>query len=319
MKKLYICLLLFILFENPLFAQYENLLEDGRRWVTSIMTVDDDEEMVKWIVYDEGYSAIRNMIINGATVINDITYKKLYASKLLYDNDWTIINKLEALIRYKNGKYLYRFLNKENITWYKTEFPNNFDGDDYILFDENYAIGDTTNIGYEVITEINDTLDYNYSNNKLKYWKIKTFNNDLDYSIFFDNIKWIQGVGFPTTIIPHKNYDYDCRCEDVLLFCIASNGDTIYRNKKFWHPEATNISMISSVNLSFKQKYDKFIVTLSTDVSIWSAALYNSNGIKVTHKSGSGNEIILPTTSKGTHILAIKADGKLIKKKVLVK
>ncbi len=51
----------------------------------------------------------------------------------------------------------------------------------------------------------------------------------------------------------------------------------------------------------------------------WSATLYNSNGVTVAQQQGNGSEIFLPTDSKGTHILVVKAGGKVVKKKVLLR
>ena len=51
----------------------------------------------------------------------------------------------------------------------------------------------------------------------------------------------------------------------------------------------------------------------------WSATLYNSNGVTVAQQQGTGSEIFLPTDSKGTHILVVKAGGKVVKKKVLLR
>ena len=51
----------------------------------------------------------------------------------------------------------------------------------------------------------------------------------------------------------------------------------------------------------------------------WSATIYNSNGVTVAQQQGTGSEIFLPTDSKGTHILVVKAGGKVVKKKVLLR
>ena len=311
MKKIIFTILLSVLALTS-FAQRDNLLEDGRRWVTfgwSFGDYDDDSEWVKMYLEDLGGYEACNLTIMGDTLINDILYKKLYVADLYYYNDWNALGKLEAFIRYDNGKYLYRFLK----------------GKVQILFDENSVVGDIIPPGLEVVSSVNDTVYPCYSDYSLKYWKVKDANNGpnyYDYFRYFDDIKWIQGVGYPTTLIPYVGREYDCLCGDVLLFCIAADGDTIYRNKRYWYPEFTFITTIRKIfpdEVSFTQQGNECIVTLPADVAAWEATLSNSVGVTVARRSGEGSEVILPATSKGTHILVIKADGRVVKKKVYIK
>ena len=60
-------------------------------------------------------------------------------------------------------------------------------------------------------------------------------------------------------------------------------------------------------------------VSISVDVPQWSATLYNSNGICVAQKTGEGSEIFLSADSEGTHILVVKAGGRVVKKKIAIK
>ena len=60
------------------------------------------------------------------------------------------------------------------------------------------------------------------------------------------------------------------------------------------------------------------MVTLPCDAA-WSVTLSNSAGVTVARFSGEGSEIILPATSKGTHILVVNAGGRVVKKKVFIK
>ena len=71
--------------------------------------------------------------------------------------------------------------------------------------------------------------------------------------------------------------------------------------------------------VSFSQHGGRCIITLPYDAAAWSATLYNSAGATVARRSGEGSEIILPATSKGTHILVVNADGRVVKKKVFIK
>ena len=327
MRKIIFTILLLVLALTT-FAQRDKLLEDGRRWVTfrwSFSDYSDSDDYIKWYISEDGGYYARNLTIMGDTLINDTIYKKLYSANLYYYNDWNAVGKLEAFIRYENGKYLYRFLNDKVRDKYKKEYPYDFIGNEHLLFDENRVEGDIIPSGLEVVSAVNDTVYPRYSDYSLKYWKVKDANNGpnyYDYFRYFDDIKWIQGVGYPTTLIPYVGREYDCLCGDVLLFCVAANGDTIYRNKRYWYPELTFITTIRKIfpdEVSFTQQGSECVVTLPADVAAWEATLSNSVGVTVARCSGEGSEVILPATSKGTHILVIKADGRVVKKKVFIK
>ena len=80
----------------------------------------------------------------------------------------------------------------------------------------------------------------------------------------------------------------------------------------------TGIRNINAEDITIAQANGECIVTLPT-VAKWSAVLYNSNGIAVARKAGEGSEIILPTESKGVHVLTLNIDGKEYTKKVVIR
>jgi hypothetical protein len=61
------------------------------------------------------------------------------------------------------------------------------------------------------------------------------------------------------------------------------------------------------------------LVNLGANIPQWSATLYNSNGVCVAQREGEGSEMFLSTDSKGTHILVVKAGGRVIEKKIALK
>ena len=77
----------------------------------------------------------------------------------------------------------------------------------------------------------------------------------------------------------------------------------------------TGVNGISEENVTVVQRGGECVVTLPY-ASAWSATLYNSMGAAVARRSGEGSEIILPATSKGTHILVLNVGGRVVKKKV---
>ena len=148
---------------------------------------------------------------------------------------------------------------------------------------------------------------WNYEkSNELKLWYCE-----------LGTLEWKELISIPCendAISDVLNSTFQYIYTDFGKLYMVKNGEIFME-----YPVTTDIPIIQMIENSIKSIKGNVIIDLPTEIINWSAALYNSSGIKVAHKSGSGNEIILPTTSKGTHILAIKADGKLIKKKVLVK
>ena len=72
-------------------------------------------------------------------------------------------------------------------------------------------------------------------------------------------------------------------------------------------------------NISLTNSDSDLLVNIGTDIPQWSATLYNSNGVCVAQKEGTGSEMFLSTDSKGTHILVVKAGGRVVKKKIALK
>ena len=81
----------------------------------------------------------------------------------------------------------------------------------------------------------------------------------------------------------------------------------------------TVISGIAVENISITPTDGGCLVTLGSDAVEWTATLYNSNGVTVAQQQGNGNEAFLSTDSKGTHILVVKAGGRVVKKKIMLR
>ena len=77
-------------------------------------------------------------------------------------------------------------------------------------------------------------------------------------------------------------------------------------------------SFVRSVEKSIAINMIECVITLPCS-DAWSATLYNSVGVVVARRSGESSEIVLPATSKGTHILVLNVGGRMVKKKVFVK
>ena len=104
----------------------------------------------------------------------------------------------------------------------------------------------------------------------------------------------------------------------MLIYCINPAGDTIYRNTEYMN-YMTSITPLPEIKMSLTPSSDGLWVNLGANIPQWNAALYNSNGVCVAQREGEGSEMFLSTDSKGTHILVVKAGGRVIKKKIALK
>lgn len=178
---------------------------------------------------------------------------------------------------------------------------------DTLVFDESWNVGDTTIMSNgEYKTRYFYEVDSISEQQGRKCWWIF-------------GIGWLQGIGFMDLTPFYIEFDLKGGVSLDLICCIDPGNDTLYVNRDLLPLLQTGIKDISADNVSFSQQGERCIVTLPYDASAWSATLYNSVGVTVARRSGEGSEIILPATSKGTHILVVNADGRVVKKKVYIK
>ena len=188
-----------------------------------------------------------------------------------------------------------------------------------LIFDESWEVGDTTTWIHEDVFDIDSmkvvdkyetVVAVGYLNG-LKYW-------DLD--LYGWKCRWLQGVGY---IEGGRGPFEECNWRmgapsKMLICCVEANGDTLYVDRDNLHLIQTGISSLTSDNLTINPTAGGLSVDLGATTD-WLATIYNSNGVTVAQQQGNGSEIFLPTDSKGTHILVVKAGGKVVKKKVLLR
>ena len=314
MKKIIFTILLFVLALTS-FAQKDNLYVNGKKWVTALFMFNNDNSAEVYI------PVLNTYVISGDSVIGDNRYKKL----ICYHWEW--IDELQMgmcdyngtdFLRYADGRYL-QYVGPNSHT-----LEEGYSGNDIILFDENLKAGDAWLRDFNrKIGCIADTMFDSSADKVRKYWKLQPRNNSYWLYNIVDNVVWIDGIGTLNEPVSKYVNTEDCMCSHLLLYCINPDGDTIYRNQKyidlFESYFKTDIRKISASEISFTQQGSECIVTLPADVAAWEAALSNSVGVTVARRSGEGSEIILPATSKGTHILVVKAGGRVMKKKVFIK
>ncbi len=207
-------------------------------------------------------------------------------------------------------------------------YTRTFHGRDALVFDESWEVGDTTTWYGNWGTNIENMEPYAVYEtvagigyiNGLKYW-------NLDHDGF--EITFLEGVGYINSGRAIFSYCFETQEPEEglmtgqasyeLICCIDPGNDTLFVNRDLLYMLETGVDKISASEISFTQQGNECIVTLPADVAAWEATLSNSVGVTVARRSSEGSEITLPATSKGTHILVIKADGRVVKKKVFIK
>ena len=304
MKKLFLVLTLSLLALTS-FSQTGSMYTDGKRWMVGYFDFQDDEAPTVEKKYCFTY------IVNGDTLINGNVYKKIYYSYTTSQGTSDVSRRPVYFVRVENGKHLYyRPTDKLYFGGYFKE--EEFIGDDYIFFDENEQTDKY---------EIGDTIFENADGKKRKYYKYRPYVS-VDYRFVYavNYVAWVDGIGSLSQPYPYHIDEVDCPCYNMVLYCVEGTGDTIYRNQKFIDLISpylkTSISEITAKNVSITPTDGGCLVTLGSDAVEWTATLYNSNGVTVAQQQSNGNEIFLSTDSKGTHILVVKAGGRVVKKKI---
>ena len=307
MKKVFLAITLFLLAISS-FSQTDSMYTDGKKWMVGDFIFENEDAPT---VIGEYYLTYT---INGDTLINGNIYKKMYYSYTTSEGTFDVNYHPIYLVRVENGKHLYhRPKDKLNGGWWYDE--EDFIGDDYIFFDEN----EQTNK-----FEIRDTIFENTDAKKRKYFKYRPYVS-VDYRFVYalNYVAWVEGIGSLSQPYPYHINAVDCPCYNMVLCCVESTGDTIYKNQKFidlLEPYLkTDISKITADEITITPSNGGCLVTLGSDAVEWTATLYNSNGVTVAQQQCSGSEAFLSTDSKGTHILVMKAGGRVVKKKIVLR
>ncbi len=248
----------------------------------------------KWVMREytvnpyDSLEEILTCVVNGDTTLAGKRYKKVN-----FQRNGT--GDISLLIRQVGSKIYQRYGN------YGKWNP------DTLVFDENWIIGDKTTLPIQIQDNIYAEIIEVGELQGRKYWNVNGW------------YTWLQGVGYIKSRMffdAHKPLSgsklYDLIC------CIEANGDTLYVDREALQLLPTGIGNISADDIYIAQLDGECVVSLPA-ASEWTATLYNAAGVSVAHKSGEGGEIILPTESKGTHILLLDIDGKQYTKKVVIK
>jgi hypothetical protein len=291
MKRFILCLLLTFLI-IPL--KSEELYGNATRWIITGKMYDGNE-----------YMSYAEFEISGDTVVDGVSYRKIY---LTYSGKKPL---LTAVIRETSDSVIYvRTFDLQNYNQGLSAEGLLFDFSMWNkgcmrLSESNFNSGD---ISIENITFDNSKLSQvmlaDGTNADVYYGDDMTIVRGIGCVDYWGPALWMSNIEIAPSVDP---------CP--YLYRFYRNGRLLYEDKK---SAPTNIDDILTDNLTISPVAGALSVILGA-VTDWSATLYNSNGVTVAQQQGSGSEIFLPTDSKGTHILVVKAGDKVVKKKVLLR
>lgn len=254
--KLLICftfLLMTISINNKVSAQtYCPLVVDSSNYI-----VEFDNTGTPFIDAFWGYQIL------GDTIVNGITYKKVYTLNLYTQTLYPPIGQFELLGKYvgglirENNKKVYF---KELDSLSQWQFGCTMDTSEYLLYDFNLHVGDTINLCIQENNYITDTVIdslYQYPVAPLnKTFTIKRKNHNIEYYL-------IEGVGSnfglkQSIIIPGKmdflcTYLY-CYSRGSLSSCSIITNDHIYESDltvKIFPNPCAEILNVSVMNLNY--------------------------------------------------------------------
>ena len=253
------------------------------------------------VAQEKTIPAGRKWIMRRCNLVKPPMKETLYTSYILGDS--TIDGRNYSKLR-PGYTSAYNLVRKEGTKWYlyKKDVAR-----ETLLFDESWNVGDTAWVSPDA-PSLHSVVDNIGETQGRKYWEIGGY----------FSATWLQGVGFIDRY-PLENSSVSNGFSFDLICCVEANGDTLYTNRElFYMFDDTGVNGISEENVTALQRGGECIITLPY-ADAWNATLFNSVGAAVAHRSGEGSEIILPTTSKGTHILVLNVGGRVLKKKVFIK
>jgi len=258
-----------------------------------------------WYVKDESWYDVNTEIFKteGDTIINDMTYKKLWFSF----NDSAMINKdLRGFLREESGIVYYR-------DYYSTE--------DKVLYNFNLETGDTAYIfnyycGEQmVIITGTDTIDY-YGIPR-KRWALQEWSWEY----------WIEGIGSTNGLF--YSLLYECTADIYKkLICCHENDTLIFMKEYEDECYQTNVGMVDGIdggNVILKpnpvSQGQSFVI--QCDQNIDEVGIINSAGALVKHLSDDQQKTLSISSGQllpGLYLIRIKtADGQVLSRKLIVR
>ena len=291
MKKTFISLIFIFSFFYGFTQTYLPLLEDNNEWnVLAAGTA-------PYPNWDTVYSTI-NYLLSGDTVINSISYKKLYYSSEEIPLNWEFYCLLKEDSTYK--------------VWLRFENEDQ----DYLMYDFSVNLGDTVIVGqYDPVDLIVDsvtTITINETVHK-KYW-FTCINNPYYHEYWIEGIGSNQGIVWSgSAMIVGGFYRLLCLSKNEVLYFMNPEYNTCYLN-------TVGINDLSQISFEIYPNPTKGTINLkySKELEIKSITINDLFGQLVEEFEPNQQTIDITALSKGIYLLKILVNQGQYVKKIIV-
>lgn len=247
--------------------------------------------------FDTGYITITYKI-SGDSVIDNVSYKKIYRTEEEFPVNWTFIR----LIREDENKRVYLRMFNEDILYY----------------DFSVEPGDTVTIGYNIyqVTLIADSVSYVEINGMLlkKIWL--SYEEDPTFREF-----WIEGIGSNRGLLQIGTANYN---ELWYWFsCLTENGTLVYMNPAiqdcYMFGTGTNETVVENRITLFPNPASTFITLVAPrGQEIEKIIFYNQFGQVVLSVRDATNPINISNLIPGIYFAAVSTSGRKLMTKVFI-
>lgn len=300
-----ILILITLLFSSPMFSQeYIPLPEEDGFWKVEHYGPDCfDEEPYGGLCY------VSQTYLEGDTIINDISYNKVYENGMSYNS---YPNPTSYWGPYYRGCYRNDIANKK-VFFIRSWDPQN---EEVLLYDFNLQIGDTiqtyltTDIGSQepkVVESIDSVLVSFVNNTYAKRYKLSDYMLDLYL---------VEGIGSMGGLVDQilEGFEYDNR-----VICFQNDSDGLNWNvggnsscdiiSSVYEPKLTNTNLSLSPNPA--RNHIEVLLNDAMNSSNSRINIYQINGLLVQSISMRSTCVILNIEdyNSGVYIIEIESDG----------
>jgi hypothetical protein len=248
--------------------------------------------------YDTLYTTVTYKL-SGDTLINSLTYKKMYSSWEEIPVNWN----------------LYGFMREDTNrqVWLKTEFVTQ----EFLMYDFLVEEGDTVLVGQQdPVNLLVDSITMVTINGtgRHKFWL-----SGIEYSDYHET--WIEGIGSNKGIVWSGSAGLTGGWYELL--CMSNNGEQIYMNPAydFCYINTVNIdeNIAESIQVYPIPVTNNLKINNINNIDIVSISIMDFSGRKLKEFEPICAELDLSTFTSGIYILKISLKNGEIFKKVIVK
>ena len=294
---------------NPNDTTYYPLVQEGKVW--SVLTREGPSP------WNYKFSTTQ-MALFGDTLIDDVLYKKMYASEKEFpefSQDWTLQNFIRE--------------DEDKKVWYK----KNSSSEEKLFYDFSLEIGDTLpeNLGYEINEKvIVEDITYKIMQNgqERKVWHLTYYHCYYDFST--DTLicnatsyseTWIEGIGSNFGVL--ESISATLVGAVTYLLCVHENEKLVFNNNGWggvcYKTDSTAVNAYKNkVNIYPNPTKGRLYIEVNESMNIYEISLVNIQGQIVRGYESSATQLDVSGIAEGIYFIKLSSSEGDIIKKVLI-